>query len=562
MVFNPRLTIGLTSGLGNIKVLDRLTVAWPNGSVTILDSVKVDQTLSLSQADGIIIPAKSELKIIASKPLFKDITALKLIDYKHHENDFIDFDRDQLIYHMLSTEGPRMAKGDVNGDGLEDFYIGGAKDQPGALFMQSTDGKFYKTNEKLFLIDKVSEDMGSIFFDADGDKDLDLYVCSGGNEFSSSSTALIDRLYLNDGKGNFTKSSQILPSSVNFESTSTVKNADYDGDGDMDLFVGVRLKSYFYGLPMNGYILKNNGNGIFKDVTQEVAPTLQHLGMITDAVWSDIDNDNDQDLIVVGEYMPVKVFVNEAGKFSDQTISAGLDKSNGWWNRIEYADLDNDGDMDFVIGNHGLNSKFKASFAKPVCMYVNDFDQNGTIEHMICRYNGEKSYPIILRHDLVAQIPTMKKKYLKYETFKNETMKDIFTPEQLKGALELKVFELRSSVIINEGNGKFSIKPLPMEAQFSPVFGIEILDMDNDGFLDIITGGNLFGAKPEVGRYDASYAQLFKGDGKGNFETIPSVRSCLNIHGEVRDILTLKSRKGPLIVFSKNDDSALVYTKE
>ena len=549
-------------GLGDIQMLDRLTVVWPDGSVTRLDSVKVDQTLSLRQSDGIIVPAKSEMEVTATKPILKDISPSKLIDFVHQENNFVDFDRDHLIFHMLSTEGPRMAKGDVNGDGLEDLFIGGAKDQPGALFVQTSEGKFRRTNEELFEKDKVSEDMGCIFFDADNDKDMDLYVCSGGNEFSPSSTALIDRLYLNDGKGNFTRSSQILPTSSSFESTSTVKAADYDGDGDQDLFVGVRTRAFSYGLPMNGYILNNDGKGNFGDVTKDVAPGLIEVGMITDAVWADIDGDKDMDLIVVGEYMPIKIFVNEGGKFTDQTGSAGLEKSNGWWNRIVAADLDNDGDLDFVIGNHGVNSRFKAAAEKPLCMYVNDFDQNGTIEHVICSYNGDQSYPAILRHDLVSQIPSLKKKYLKYETFKNETVTDIFTPEQLKGALELKVFEMRSCMLINDGNGKFTLQPLPMEAQFSPVYGIEISDVDKDGFMDILLGGNLYHVKPEVGRYDASYALYLKGDGAGNFEALPSKESGINIHGEIRDILSLQSRKGPLTVFSRNDDSVQVYTAE
>jgi hypothetical protein len=550
-------------GLGDIQVIDRLTVTWPDGSVTSLDSVKTDQMLSLRQADGAVIPAKSQTaETTTARPILKDISPLKLIDFVHHENDFVDFDRDHLIYHMLSTEGPRMSKGDVNGDSLDDLFVGGAKDQSAALFLQTSAGKFRRTNETTFEKDKVSEDMGSVFFDADNDHDLDLYVCSGGNEFSPSSTALIDRLYLNDGKGNFTRSSQILPSSSAFESTSTVKAADYDGDGDVDLFVGVRLRPFLYGLPMNGYILNNDGKGKFKDITGAVAPGLQQTGMITDGIWADIDGDKDQDLMVAGEYMPVKIFLNEAGKFTDQTIPAGLGKSNGWWNKIVAADLDQDGDMDFVLGNHGINSKFKATFEKPLCMYVNDFDQNGNIEHLICTFNGGESYPTILRHDLVSQIPSLKKKYLKYETFKNETLTDIFTPEQLKNALELKVYELKSSVAINDGKGKFTLRALPLEAQFSPVYGIEVSDVDKDGILDILSGGNFYSVKPEVGRYDAGYGLFLKGDGKGNFETVSSQESGILIDGEVRDIVTLKTRGGSLIVFSRNNDSVQVYTTQ
>jgi hypothetical protein len=346
---------------------------------------------------------------------------------------------------------------------------------------------------------------------------------------------------------------------MNFESTSTVDAADYDKDGDLDLFVGVRLKSFSYGLPMNGYILNNDGKGTFTNVTKEIAPELLKSGMITDALWADVDGDKDADLVVVGEYMPVKVYVNEKGLFKDATVAAGLGRSNGWWNRIKAADLDDDGDLDFVIGNHGLNSKFKASFERPLCMYVSDFDQNGSIEHLICTYNGEKSYPMILRHDLVNQIPSLKKKYLKYENFKNETLTDIFTAEQLQGAVKLNVYELRSMVAINDGHGKFTLRALPQEAQLSPVFGIAIKDFDNDGIVDILTGGNLYRVKPEVGRYDASYAALLKGEGNGNFQGVPFQKSGVNVDGEVRDILNLRSAKGDLVLFSRNNDAVIVY---
>jgi enediyne biosynthesis protein E4 len=548
-------------GLGNISTLDHLTVVWPDGKVIKLDSVKVDRMLTLRQSDGIIMPVTSKDNVPKSRPLFRDISDSRLIDFVHQENSFVDFDRDHLIYHMLSTEGPRMAKGDVNGDGREDLFIGGAKDQAGRLYMQTSAGKFRRTNEKLFDADKVSEDMGSTFFDADNDGDLDLYVCSGGNEFSSSSAALLDRLYFNDSHGNFVKSSQPLPV-TSFESTSTAKAADYDADGDLDLFVGVRLKPFSYGQPMNGYILNNDGTGRFSNVTAEVAPGLRNIGMITDAMWADVDGDQDPDLTVVGEYMPVKIFVNTDGKLEDRTGASGLEKSNGWWNRIEAADVDNDGDIDFVLGNHGLNSRFKASADKPVCMFVNDFDQNGTIEQLICTYYGDKSYPLVLRHDLVSQIPSLKKKYLKYESFKDEVLSDIFTPEQMAGALELNAFELRSSILMNLGGGKFTLNPLPMEAQSSPIFGIEVLDFNNDGFMDIVAGGNLHSVKPEVGRYDASYGLFLQGDGKGNFNAVPSATSGINAHGEVRDIVTLKNGDDVMLVMSRNNDGVLVYTTE
>ncbi len=545
-------------GLGKIDTVEQIIIEWPDGRGNLLSNVPTNQTLKLDQKDGVPLPGIGQPEI-GDNPIFEP--AIGVVEFVHKENDFVDFDRDHLIYHMVSTEGPRMSKGDVNGDGLDDIYIGGAKDQSGALYIQTSDGALKQSGQKVFDTDKSSEDMGSVFFDADGDRDLDLYVCSGGNEFSNVSMALIDRLYLNDGNGNFSKSPQVLPT-PSFESTSTVRTADYDGDGDQDLFVGGRLVSTLYGIPMNSYILNNDGKGNFKEVTAQVAPGLKGVGMITDASWEDIDGDDDPDLILVGEYIPIKVFLNQSGKLQEQTAESGLSNTEGWWNRIEARDLDKDGDIDFVVGNHGLNSRFRASIDKPVCMYVNDFDQNGTVEQIICNYYGDQSYPMALRHDLVSQIPSLKKKYLKYESYKDQTITDIFTPEQLKDAIKLDVHELRTSVLINEGGGKFSIKPLPIEAQSAPMFGIEITDMDGDGHQDILLGGNLYRTKPEVGRYDASYGVYMRGDGKGNFSFVSAKESGIKIDGEVRDILTLKSKQGDLLLISRNNDSLVAFKKK
>ncbi len=541
-------------GLGDVTFLNSVRVDWPDGRVTLLDSVQADQTLTLRQEEAIV-----ETTTVAQvePTVLKEVKGKTGIDFIQEENAFVDFDRDRLIFHMSSTEGPRMSKGDVNNDGLEDFYIGGPKDQPGALFIQKPDGSFFRSNEKLFLENALSEDMGSTFFDADNDGDLDLYVCSGGVEFSTSSMALLDRLYLNDGKGNFKRSKQVLPT-FSFESTSTVAAADYDGDGDIDLFVGVRVQPHLYGMPTNGYILNNDGKGNFTQVTKDVAPDLKAIGMITDAIWDDVDQDNDPDLILIGEYMPITIFINDGGKLSNKTSAWGLDKSNGWWNRIKKVDIDLDGDMDFVVGNHGLNSRFRATPDKPVCVYINDFDQNGTVEQILCTYNGDKSYPMVLRHDLIAQLPSLKKKYLKFENYKDQTIADVFTPEQLANALTLNAYELASVVLINEGN-KFTMKRLPQEAQLSPVYGIETGDFDHDNYPDILLGGNLYSVKPEAGRYDASYGTFLKGDGKGAFHAQPWQVSGFRVQGEVRDIITLQCQGEERIIIGRNNDSIITY---
>ncbi len=537
-------------GLGKIDTVDLVIVRWPDGKETRLANVVSNQIVKLRQKDGV------EPVEITSVEVVKTFEALNTLNfnYTHIESQFVDFDRDKLTYHMLSTEGPRISKGDVNGDGRDDFYVGGAKDVAGALFIQTGNGTFQDRAQKAFADDKASEDMQSIFFDAEGDGDQDLYVCSGSNEFSTSSIALADRLYMNDGNGNFTKSQQILPT-FNFESTSVVKPFDYDKDGDIDLFVGVRSHPFLYGMPMNGYLLSNDGTGIFTNITDTIAPILTGVGMITDAAWADINGDSFVDLIVVGDYMPVKVFIQESGKLVDKTESMNLGKSNGWWNTIETADLDGDGDVDFVLGNHGLNSRFRASVDKPVSMYVNDFDKNGDVEQIVCTFYGDKSYPLVLRHDLTTQIPSLKKKYLKYDNFKDQTITDIFTPEELEKSVKLEVYELSSCLLINNGKEGFALKRLPVEAQFSVVYAISVDDFNHDGHVDIVLGGNLYSVKPEMGRYDAGYGTFLRGDGKGNFTSVPAKESGLFLDGEVRDMTTLDVAGKKYLVATRNNNS-------
>jgi hypothetical protein len=555
--FESTVDSRLNFGLGNTNKIDSVLVIWPGGKETVITKVSPNQHIVVSQKDA---RQAVDRRLSTVDRLFAPLPDNNGLDFVHKENEFADFDRDKLIFHMISTQGPRMAKGDINADGLEDLYICGAKDQAGALYTQTSDGKFVKTNQDIFQIDSLSEDTDAIFFDCDGDKDQDLYVCSGGNEFSPNSTALINRLYINNGRGLFTKSPQVLPSYI-FESTSCVSAGDYDGDSDLDLFVGVRLKPFSYGHPCKSYILQNNGKGVFSDVTQSVAPGLMKAGMVCDGQWFDYDNDGRLDLVIAGEYMPVMIYHNENGQLK-QLTSTGLDKSNGWWNRIRIADLNADGYPDIVAANHGLNSRFRATEEKPLSMYVSDFDNNGTSEQIVTRYNEDSAYPVLLRHDLVNVLPYLKKKYLKYEDYKDETINEIFSKQQLDHAIELEAYCMESSVIMNNKNGTFTRKRLPVEAQLSGMYGIEIADFDGDGNLDIVMGGNFYESKPETGIYDASYGIVLKGNGKGNFTTLPLQQSGLMIKGAVRDFLMFDTKNEKILLAAINNAPIKLFKVE
>ena len=551
----------LNFGLGTVDQIDTLIVRWPNGLKTLKTNIKVNQLLLIAEEkeafEHDLTFASPASVAIPEERIFVEITDSLDWGYLHKENQFVDFDRDRLLYHMISTQGPKLCAGDVNADGLQDFFIGGAANTSGALFQQTQGGGFIRTNEALFSLDRGSEDQDCIFFDADNDDDLDLYVARGSNEFLSTSPLMVDQLYFNDGTGIFSRSAQYLPT-AKFEFSSCVQSADYDGDGDQDLFVGIRAISGHYGAPANGYLLNNNGKGQFRNVTKKMAPQLLNIGMITDAIWLDYDLDQDQDLVVVGEWMPITIMENRQGKFM-QAEKALPEKTEGWWNCLRSGDFDNDGDQDLVVGNHGLNSRFQANLDQPLSLYVNDFDSNGTPEPVITQFNGDEAYLLTLRHDLVMQMPVLKKKYQLYNDYKEQTIEDVFTSDQIESSIQRKAYRMETSFLENRGNGTFEINTLPAPAQFSPNYGLLVEDFDQDGHLDVLLGGNLHGVKPEVGRYDASYGLFLKGKGDNNFVPHFPKTSGFKTMGEVRDLITINVAEKRLVLAAKNNEKMQVF---
>ncbi len=554
--FQSSVDYVLTFGLGPIDTVESVTVEWPDGRVSELPAVAANQRLTIRQAEARAArPARPQ----PASPLFTDVTDQVALPFVHRENAFVDFDRERLIPKLLSTEGPFVTVGDVNGDGMEDAFIGGAKDQPSALLIQQPEGGFVSTNQPLLATDRVSEDLGAVFFDADGDGDLDLYVVTGGSEFSDQAPALEDRLYLNDGRGNLRKTSDRLPPL--YGSGSRAAAADFDGDGDLDLFVGGRVVPWRYGLDPPSALLLNDGRGRFSDVTQEVAPELATIGMVTDALWIDVDGDRRLDLVVAGEWMPITIFRNTGTGRLERLATPGLEHSYGWWNRIVAGDFTGDGLPDFVVGNLGLNTRLHASRDEPATMYVKDFDGNGFAEQIVCLYTDGVSYPLVLRDDLLRGLPYLTARYPKYSDYAGKTAADIFGSQGLAEAVRKQAQTFATALARNNGDGSFTLVPLPREAQLAPVYGILASDFDRDGALDLLLAGNFDGVKPEIGRMSASHGLFLRGDGSGGgqFTPVRAAESGFFVPGQARDIQRITTRRGELYVVTRNNDRPLLF---
>jgi hypothetical protein len=518
-------------GLGEDPEIDSLKIIWQDGKQQLILNPPVDQLLTLRESNAAKAGVAEHVAIV---PLFEEIKFPLL--FEHQTDNVNDFKRQPLMVNPQSFAGPCMAKGDVNNDGLEDIYVGGGVDQSGALFLQQKSGSYIKQLNIDFEKDNQSDDTDATFFDANNDGFIDLYVCSGGyHHYLPDDAALQDRLYLNDGTGNFKRDHHALPELR--VSKSCVRVSDINDDGYPDLFVGGRVIPGRYPETPSSYLLRNDGHGKFIDVTSSLAPVLRTIGMVTDAVWTDLNNDHKEDLILVGEWMPVTVLLRKQNTFVDHTLEFFENHYSGWWNKILADDFNGDGKVDLVIGNHGLNSQCTVSDAEPAELYYGDFDKNGSVDPFLCFYIQHKSYPYVTRDELIEQLGMMRSRYPNYATYADASITDIFTSEELRSFRRLNANLLETSYFESTSNGKFIKRSLPVQAQYAPIFSFLSIDYNQDGFKDLLLCGNSTKARLRFGSYDANHGILLTGDGTGKFSYVSQHQSSFHLKGDVRSIL-------------------------
>ena len=542
--------LGAHFGLGPATTVDSLTIRWPDGSVTQRSNLAADQRLFVDRSTSQNpIPLASR-----TKPLFEASSA---IGFHHQENEYDDFAKQVLLPHQLSQFGPALAVADVNGDGRDDCFVGGAAGQAGQLFLQDTPGHWQAVGT--LSEDARHEDVDAAFLDADGDGDADLYVVSGGNEWPDRDDAYQDRLYLNDGRGGFTRTVNALPTLT--ESGSCVRPFDFDGDGDPDLLVGGRHRPGYYPAPVTTRLLRNQ-NGTFEDVTESLAPDLLNLGMVTDAVWADLDQDSHTDLVLVGEWMPVTLLRYDGATFSQATDQLGLGDTRGWWFSVEAADVDHDGDPDLVVGNLGLNYKYHASPEEPFEVHYDDFDNSGTKDIVLSYYNFGEQFPLRGRSCSSQQVPLIGKKFATYERFAAANLVDVYGEQNLQSALHYQATTFASAYLENRGDGRFVKHDLPNEAQVSSINDILIEDFDQDGHSDILVAGNLYASEIETPRNDAGVGLLLKGDGKGHFVPVPAPKSGILWPYDVKKLVVATTPTATVVLGAVNNGAVQAIVRQ